>query len=95
MKHNIIDDGGIPGEDGSPLFTADMLGYFDDANESWIGKSYADNIASFPAEEGSPVITAAMVAEATDNPFNQFELGNGIILWNITAEYEKFLSKVN
>ena len=86
LKHNIIDEGGIPGEDGSPLFTADMLGYFDDANESWIGKSYADNIASFPAEEGSPVITAAMVAEAEDNPFNQFELGNGIILWNITAD---------
>ena len=86
LKHNFIDNGGNPGEGNSPLFTEDMLGYFDDANESWIGKTFGDNIASFSSETGSPIITEDMVAEAQSDPFNRYFLDNGIILWYVTED---------
>ncbi len=60
---------------------------FIDENDSWAGLMYRDNIdGSFPVgtEEGSPTITEEMVAEASTDPYNRYELDNGIILWGVT-----------
>lgn len=62
---------------------------FIDENENWSGLMYRDNIdGMFPTgtEIGSPTITAEMVAAAADDPYNRFELENGITLWGVTAE---------
>ena len=62
---------------------------FIDENDSWVNLGYKDNIDGmfpFGTEAGSPTITQEMVDAAADDPYNRYELDNGIILWGVTED---------
>ena len=62
---------------------------FIDENDSWVNLGYKDNIDGmfpFNTEAGSPTITQEMVDAAADDPYNRYELDNGIILWGVTED---------
>ena len=85
LIHNHLDDGGMLGEEDSPIFRAEMVEYVNGADESWIGKFWGDRISE-NGELGSPIITQEMIDTASDDPFQRFFLDNGITLWFVTQD---------
>ncbi|MBT3216583.1 MAG: TonB-dependent receptor [Candidatus Marinimicrobia bacterium] len=86
LKHDRLDRGGIPGENGNQMFTYEMINEVDDADESWVGFLWGDKIATAGGEAGSPLITQEMVDKAASDAFNRFTLDNRITLWFVTAD---------
>ena len=85
LIHNHLDDGGMLGEEGSPIFSAEMVEFVNGADQSWIGKFWGDRISE-NGELGSPIITQEMIDAASDDPFQRFYLDNGITLWFVTQD---------
>ena len=83
--HDNLDRGGLLADDSNPIFLESMINQVEDANETWIGNYWGDHIETY-GEEGSPVITQDMIDDATSDEFNRFTLGNGTILWFVTAD---------
>ena len=85
LIHNRVDDGGILGESGSPIFTNEMINYVDGASEDWVGKYWGDGISQ-NGEAASPLITQEMIDLASNDPFNRYTTETGVMLWYVTQD---------